>query len=375
MRWGIDARTIQDHFPGIGSYSFALIRHMAPLAPNDELVVFYDPAAHNTRFDLATLGEQPNVRLVASPWSTFGAAQQMALRQAARRERLHLYHSPYYLMPYALPCPAVVTVHDLIPHAMPGSLPDPRLAPLYRLLVGLAVRRAAHVIVDSQATREDLLRYRHVAPGRVTSIPLAAEERFHPVSADALRLRLKLDRPYLLYLGTNKPHKNLVRLVNAWASVPAAARGDCQLVLAGYLDPRYPQAAQAAAPLGEAVRLLGEVAAEDLPALYSGARWLVFPSLYEGFGLPVLEAMACGTPVACSRGSSLGEVAGDAALTFDPTDVPSIAAVLARLPGDDRLRSEMAPRAREQAARFSWEATARATLAVYHHVLETRAVP
>jgi alpha-1,3-rhamnosyl/mannosyltransferase len=235
--------------------------------------------------------------------------------------------------------------------------------------VGLAVSRAAHVVADSEATRNDLVARCRVPAERVTAIPLAADAHLRPVPAGAFRRQEGLERPYLLYLGTNKPHKNLVALVRAWGALPTTVRADYQLVVAGYQDARYPEARLLAAALGDSVRWLGPVAHADLAALYSGAQWFVFPSLYEGFGLPVLEAMACGTPVACSRASSLPEVVGEAGLTFDPRDEREMRAVLTRLLEDAPLRAQMAARALARAGQFSWEATARATYAVYRAVL------
>nr|HID12930.1 glycosyltransferase family 1 protein [Anaerolineae bacterium] len=168
----------------------------------------------------------------------------------------------------------------------------------------------------------------------------------------------------------NKPHKNLMRLIEAWSSViKSLGFGHWSLAIAGHWDPRYPQARQKVAELGlDSVIFLGEVAEADLPALYSAADLFVFPSLYEGFGLPVLEAMACGTPVVCSNTSSLPEIVGDAALTFDPLDVEEMAAKIKEALYDETLREEMREKGLRQAAKFSWEKTARETLKIYREV-------
>jgi alpha-1,3-rhamnosyl/mannosyltransferase len=186
-----------------------------------------------------------------------------------------------------------------------------------------------------------------------------------------MRARLGLPPRYVLYLGMNKPHKNLARLVEAWAqarrqaTTEAAADPSIQMVIAGREDARYPQARQAAERLAADVRFLGAVAEADMPALYSGATLFVFPSLYEGFGLPVLEAMACGAPVACSTAPSLLEIVGDAALTFDPLDVNEMASVLTRALSDEALRRRLGRQGQAQAAGFTWRRAAAETLLVY----------
>jgi alpha-1,3-rhamnosyl/mannosyltransferase len=180
--------------------------------------------------------------------------------------------------------------------------------------------------------------------------------------------RLTLPENYILYFGSNKPHKNLVRLIEAWQIANRKSQiANHELVIAGAWDARYPEAKRRAEELdlADKVSLLGPVAEADLPALYAGAELFVFPSLYEGFGLPVLEAMACGAPVVCSNVSSLPEVAGDAALLVDPLDMDALAAAIVRVLGDEALRSEMRQRGLQQAGRFTWAQTAQQTLEIY----------
>jgi alpha-1,3-rhamnosyl/mannosyltransferase len=206
-----------------------------------------------------------------------------------------------------------------------------------------------------------------------------------------LRRRLALPERYALYLGSNKPHKNLPRLIEAWARVRRSEVGtrhthhatrnnskskirNPKLLIAGAWDERYPEAKHLAESLyvTDSVHFLGPIPNADLPILYAGAELFIFPSLYEGFGLPVLEAMACGTPVACSNASSLPEVTGDAALLFDPTDVATMAAAMQQMLGDQTLRRELSEKGRAQAARFSWERTAQEALAAYRVAQRTR---
>ena len=304
---------------------------------------------------------------------TFSLAEQTRLPSQVRALELDLFHSPYYVKPYALGPPNVLTLYDTIPTRYPSYYPRHTRSTI-RLLKRLALRSATHCLAISSATKADFVRYYSLSPRRVTAVPLAVDSHFRPADAAAIAAtlsRYQLPHGYVLYLGINKPHKNLVRLIEAWSQV--VRPGSFPLVLAGPEDPRYPQARQRAAKLGleDAVRFPGSIAEADLPALYSAAIAFVFPSLWEGFGLPVLEAMACGVPTACSNTSSLPGIAGDAAVTFDPADVEAIAATLRRLLGDVDLRGQLRERGLAQVRRFTWAETARRTLQVYRAVAAT----
>jgi alpha-1,3-rhamnosyl/mannosyltransferase len=228
----------------------------------------------------------------------------------------------------------------------------------------LAIGAAQRITANSQATAHDLERFLRVPVERIAVIPWGVDARFAPQSDEttrSLKARLELPERYILFLGINKPHKNLVRLIEAFAQVRARSPGDdLTLVVAGVWDPRYPEARELARrlELGAAVRFLGPVSEADLPALYAAALAFAFPSEYEGFGLPLLEAMACGTPSMTSTTSSLPEVAGDAALLVPPTDVAAIADALTRLVTDSALRADLARRGRARALQFTWERTA-----------------
>jgi glycosyltransferase involved in cell wall biosynthesis len=243
---------------------------------------------------------------------------------------------------------------------------------IFAVTIRLAIRAASQVIAVSQATARDLQHLLKLPKERIAVIRESADPAFRPQSSRAcctFRTRLGLPEQYALYLGSNKLHKNLVRLVDAWARLQPQP---VPLVIAGVWDPRYPEARQRAEALnlGKAVHFLGPVAEKDLPVLYSSAALFVFPSEYEGFGLPVLEAMACGAPVACSNTSSLPEVTGDAALMFDPADVDAIADTLDRLLADAGLRADFRERGLRQATRFTWERTAQETLNLYRKIAQ-----
>lgn len=374
MRIAIDARYIQDHFPGIGRYTYNLIAALAETASSDTLLVVHNPRLPNTRYDLAALARAGRVEMVETAAATVSLAEQWQLPSLARRIGADVWHAPYYIGPYRLPCPLVVTVHDAISSRYPQYLPSLAARVTYAAAMRLALAAATRVIAVSEASRADLQRFFGAPHARLRVVHEAADARYapQPVGAvAAVRERLGLPERYVLYLGMNKPHKNVVRLVEAWAQVAPQQRSDTRLVIAGRADPRYRQAEQAAAQTGVAgsVQFVGDVAEADLPALYSGALLFAFPSLYEGFGLPVLEAMACGAPVLCSTTPALLEIVGDAAVAVDPLDVAALAAAISRLLADEPQRRELSTRGLAQAQRFSWARAASETLAVYRAAL------
>ncbi len=373
MRIGLDARYTTDHFPGIGRYTLGLARGLAELEHGHTLVLIVDPRAGAGRYDLAALGGLPGVELAELPVAPFSAVQHVALPALARRLRLDVLHSPYYVKPYlALPCPSIVTIYDLIGWRFPQTL-SPRGRLFYRVAMALALRTAAAVITISESARADIAHVYRLPAGQITVTPLAASRRFQPQPPEAVtavRARYALPERYVLYLGSDKPHKNLERLVRAWRKLreaaPDAANG-AVLAIAGHADPRHAALQHFVSEQGleGAVRWLPNVVDADLPALYSGATVFAFPSYYEGFGLPPLEAMACGTPVLCAYAASLPEVVGDAALTVDPFSVHELAEGLTRLLRNPVLRRTLSSRGLRRAREFSWRRTALGTLPVY----------
>lgn len=364
----VDARTATPHFPGIGRYVSSLIPELAAqLAPGEQLAILCTDDTQAALFRDATR-HSAGTSICIAPHSPFSLSQQWSVPRLLRRmPAVRLYHSPYYLMPYWPGIPTVVTIHDLIPLLFPDTV-SVRARVLFRIAVRLALRAADRVIVGAEASRRDLVRIFNVASCRISATPYAADSTFYPCAADEIeRVRRKLGLPhtYILYVGSNKPHKNLVGLVQAYATM--AAETDAALVIAGRWDPAYPEAQRHAAGLEMAarVRFLGPIDEADLPALYSGSACFVFPSRYEGFGLPVLEAMACGTAIACSNTSSLPEVAGDAALYFNPEDIAGLAHALRRLMSNPSLRHDLAERGLDLSKKFSWSRTAAQTLEVY----------
>jgi len=374
MRIFIDARVIQDHFPGIGRYVFNLIDAMAPQL-DGELLALVATHTANTRYDLAQLRRHPNVELIPSDVSIFSWRSQTALPRLIRRLNPDLLHFPYNLHPLTPGRPSILTLYDVIPRRFPTYFSPPSRWKI-EAIQRVAIRFSERFVAISQATAADFRQLYRISPERITVTPLAPDPVFHPRAQSELadyRRKMNLAERYFLYLGANKPHKNLPRLIRAWAKVREQRAGiGGQLVVAGHWDKRYPEAKELAVSLGvsDSVRFLGAVLGADLPLLYAAATAFIFPSLYEGFGLPVLEAMACGTPVACSRAPGLNEVTGQAALTFDPYSVGEMADVIIRLGTDSSLRDQLIRRGMKRAASFSWENTARLTLQAYQELLK-----
>lgn len=360
MLIGIDAsRAVTARRTGTENYSLHLIRHLAAL-----------PSEHRFRLylrerpgpGLLPLGGRVAWRVMRFPrlWTHLRLSQEMMRWPPA------VLFVPAHVLPLRHPPASVVTVHDL------GYLHFPESHPLkQRLYLDLSTRFSARfarrLIADSIATRDDLVRCYGVDPARVDVVYLAADPALAPVrdpaALDAVRVRHGLPPRYVLFVGTLQPRKNVVRLVRAFRAV-AASGDDAVLALAGkrgWLDAAILGAAREAG-IEDRVRFLGYVPDDDLPALLSGALAFALPSLYEGFGLPALEAMACGTPALVSNVSSLPEVVGDAGLQVDPHSEDAISAALLRLCGDSALRADLARRGLERAATFRWERTAQATL-------------
>lgn len=370
LRIGFDARYASDHFPGIGRYITALLPALSErCAPHRLLVLVNAGQALPPLSDAFT--EYITVR--SGP---FALGQQLEIPLLARRLRLDLLHSPYIVKPYLLPCPSVVTIYDVLPLRYPHTLSS-RGRRFYRWSLRLAAQSACKLITISTVSRDDLAFHLRIPRDQIAVTPLAAAPNFAPQPVDEItevRMRYALPRHYVLYVGSNKPHKNIDRLVRAWERVLSdlpAAFADAVLVIAGKFDRRYPLPMAIAAEHGvsDRVTVLANVAEADLPALYSGALLFVFPSSYEGFGLPPLEAMACGVPVVCAYAGSLPEVVDEAALTVDPHSMHEIAEGILRVLRSRDLRELLRQRGLRRATLFSWHATAQATLAVYEQAV------
>ncbi|MBN1979459.1 MAG: glycosyltransferase family 4 protein [Anaerolineae bacterium] len=276
---------------------------------------------------------------------------------------LDVFYSPDFVLPPTLHTTrTLLTVHDLSFLHYPDAF-VPALREYLERVVPRSVARADRVLADSKSTRDDLIANFGTPPEKVKVLYSGVDSRFRPEKApgeqERLREKYGIESPYVLSVGTLQPRKNYVRLIRAFANLPLA---DLQLVIAGGRGWLYEDIFTEAEKHGGRAHVLGFVDDADLPALYRGAALFAFPSLYEGFGIPPLEAMACGVPVVCSNASSLPEVAGDAALMVDPLDVDSLAEAMGRALEDANLRQEMTDEGLAHAARFTWEVAARQLL-------------
>jgi glycosyltransferase involved in cell wall biosynthesis len=296
------------------------------------------------------------------------AWEQGILPALAVRRRLDLLHGPVNVVPLAAPCPLIVTVHDLAYLRLPEVVPERRRR-YFTALTRLSVRRARRVLAVSESTKRDLVELLGVDERRVAVTPLAADERFRLLSPEALarfRGAAALDRPYVLYLGTIEPRKNLPALLRAFEAI--AADLPHLLVIVGpdgWMTESFYETLRRMRHR-ERVRRVGFAPAGDLAAWYGAADLFVFPSRYEGFGLPVLEAMACGTPVVTTNVSSLPEVADEAALCVDPADDAALAGAMRRVLADPALAADLRTRGLARAGEFSWSRTAALTVDAYH---------
>jgi len=367
---GIDARKIRDF--GIGTYIRQLLEAMAR-RPESADYRFRVYLRQGDRELLSGLPERFETVSEDSPGYSVAELTRFAWR--LWRDRLDLFHATHYVLPPLLRGRAVVTIHDIIHLLYPQFLPS-RAAHFYaRFMIRRALSRADRIITVSYNSKRDLVDYFDVPSTRIEVIYNGVSPRFHPDVPAAERARVAakhgLPVPYLLFLGGEKPHKNLQGVVRAFAEALRRAPLPHFLVLAGP-PPRNQlrlEALVAALDLKPRVFLPGLVEEEDLPGLVAGADVLLYPTLYEGFGLPVVEAMACGTPVLTSSNSALQEIAGGYAYLVDPMDVDAIARGIVALATDEKVRADFRELGKKRALDFSWDKAAERTLEVYRAAL------
>jgi glycosyltransferase involved in cell wall biosynthesis len=369
-RIGLDARKLT-HF-GIGSYVRNLLE---AVGRNPESAAYrfrvYVPSAD--REAVPPLPEHFEIVAEESPGYSLSELTRFAWR--LMRDRLDLFHATHYVVPPLYRTRAVVTIHDIIHVLYPQFLPN-RAALLYaRVMIGRALRRADRIITVSFNSKCDLVDYFGISPARIDVVYNGVAKRFREdvTSEEKERVATKygLPRPYLLFLGGEKPHKNVRNVLRAFAQASRESALPHALVLAGPMPANKSRVEALIQGLDLSTRVFrpGIVPEEDLPGLFGGSEALLYPTLYEGFGLPVVEAMACGVPVLTSSTSALQEIAGGYALLVDPMDVSAIAKGIAEIATNAQRRAELVALGRRRAADFSWDRAAAQTLKVYAEAL------
>lgn len=374
MRIGIDGIPLTKLKTGVGHYTFELGRALALAAPADHFqfispLPFMVPAANVPERampdNLQALHSE--VSGIGKHWWTIG------LPSYIRRNPLSLFHGTNYEVPLYGGCPTVLTIHDLVSYVHPETL-LPRSVRRARYRLPIMARRATMIVTDTAAVRLEVCERLKVKPEKVVTVPLAPREVFRPMpvkeSQEVLR-RLAIDDDFLLFVGTIEPRKNLLTLLRAFENLLKGTSLRPQLVIAGekgwltselftYVNAR---------DFGDRLRWTGYASDQDLRALYSSCRAFIYPSIYEGFGLPPLEAMACGAPVISSNIPSIAEVLGGAAVLISPTDVEKLSQSIVDLWKNSNERKRLSEAGKARAAEFSWERTARLTRDVYMRAL------
>lgn len=369
----IDARKIRDF--GIGTYVRHLIRELAEIDQDNRYLLLVKNADREELYDLPD-----NFETVVESSPVYSIRELVLLSWRLFRLDLDLYHSTHYVLPVVVPTRVVVSIHDIIHLLYPEFLPS-RFAFLYaQRMIHRSLQRGDRIITGSHCTKQDLLEHFDVADGKIEVIYNGVADVFrHQLTSDERdrwRRNLDLPRRYILFVGNvEKAHKNLDRVVQAYAKALEEKKFDAPLVCVGNrTDAAVSKVRQRARQLGieDRLQLLGHVADEALPAVYQNATLFLYPTLYEGFGLPVVEAMASGVAVVTSNGSALREVAQGHADLVDPLDVDAIADAIVHCMTDDDHRRNLAKLGRRRAEQFYWRRTAERTLQVYLETIEGR---
>jgi glycosyltransferase involved in cell wall biosynthesis len=367
MRIAIDARKLHDY--GIGTYVRNLVRELAQQDGADTYVLIC--RREDAEF-VRSLGPQFEPAIERA--GNYSLLEQISVPISLRRAKVDLFHAPHYVVSPLTRCPTVVTIHDCIHLRFPQYLPNRRAHMYARVMMRMAARRACRILTVSEASKQDILRYLEVPAEKVEVIYNALDQRLAaPPSEEEVtrvRERFQLRSPFILYTGNIKPHKNVDRLIEAFSLLRKRRADDLKLIIIGDEISKYPNLRRLVhrCQLHKHVRFFGFVPEETLAVLYRLASAFVFPSLYEGFGLPPLEAMASGTPVITSNVSSLPEVVGDAALLIDPLDPSALADAMWRVLEEPALRSELIRRGCERVKTFSWARSVARTREVYAEI-------
>lgn len=366
MHIGIDGRMV--NWSGIGRYTQNILKHIVVLDKVNDYSVFCHAE------DRREMPGGENVSLVEVDVPVFSIKGRGRWTKILKSANLDLFYTPYIIVPFEVPCRAVGTIHDLIPWRMPSVQKSLIARLFYRRIIKRAAPNWDCILVDSNFTRDDVVNFLQVPKERIRVVPAAAEESFRPVvdkkSVARVCNKYGIKGKFVLNVGIARPHKNLPFLIEVFGVLIKERNMGCKLVFAGGEDKWRPAHRRLIKDLGlqDEVIFTGHVSDDDLAVLYSQATLCAFPSLFEGFGLPALEAMACGCPVVCSDNSSLAEIVGEAGILLNSRDriawIDAIESVLK----DENLWESMKTKGLERARQFSWEKTAGSILEVFEEV-------
>ena len=373
MRVGIDATALPAQPVGAGNYIIQFIKTLARISTNYELIIF----AHQNKRDLFEIPDDTNLHweLVAdkSPMRRL-LWEQTSFPGLVRRAGIDLLHSLHYTQPVLLKCPSIVTIHDMTFFLFPQLHTRPKRF-FFPNAIRTSVRRADALVAISESTRQDSIRLLGVPPEKIFTTQLGVNDEFGVINdqklLDRVQEKYKLPKAFILYVGLVEPRKNVPALIRAYKSlVDGGIQYD--LVIVGRYGWMYQEVFKQTEELGlqDRIQFTGYVPQFDLPIVYNLASLFVYPTRYEGFGFPALEAMACGTPVITSRVSSLPEIVGDAGVLVSPEDEQALAAAMGEVLSDKSLFDRLRKKGIQRAKYFTWERTALETLKVYQHVLE-----
>jgi glycosyltransferase involved in cell wall biosynthesis len=362
MRIALDLRRI--HNPGIGRYMRCLVEAMLAQESGHEFLLILPPDSPDAT------PPSPRAERISCTSKYYSLREQIELPRILRRHGADLLHSPHFVIPLASACPAIVTIHDAIYIACAEDLPSRLGRAYYRRMMTAAARRSVRVLTVSNFSKSDIVRRLDIDLEKIEVIHSGVSPAFQRITDSArlkqVRRKYSIDGEFILYVGIYKPRKNHAGLLRAFQKLTATGLA-AQLVIAGPLGRGETELKRLARELDleERLRFTGLVDDVELAALYSAARVYACPSLYEGFGFTVVEAMACGTPVVCSRETSLPEIAGEAALYADARNAEEFAGALFRAFFDEKLRAELIQKGYENCRRFSWDHAAAQTLDAY----------
>ena len=375
-RIGIDARLFGTAMAvGIGRYTEELIRHLIELDKDNQYHIFLSKSAA-TNFPIYS----PNLSKTGVDFSHYSYSEQFKYPAILKRARLDLIHYTNFNSPvFFTKTPSVVTIHDLTLWFFPGRGQKSWFRRMiYRFVIKKTCQNAKRIIAITKNTKQDIIRLLGVNPEKITVIYEAVPKNYKVISNDQkikkIKHKFNISKPYVMYVGQWRDHKNIVRMIRAFSLLRRRYNIDYQLVMVGKVDDKYPQikATIKELELTDQVVFMGYVPDFELPYVYNGAEFFVWPSLYEGFGLPPLEAMACGTPVVSSNASCMPEVLGDAAYYFNPLNVESIAKNMADMSGSYSLKREFRLKGLRQARKYSFEQSAKQTYKIYKQALNDK---